>query len=134
MVLGAIVVCEIVFWVFLAAGMAARYVLRRPRLGLALLLGSPIVDLALLALTAVDLHRGGAATQVHALAATYLGATVGFGSASWSGPIAGLPTASRAERHRRRLLAPGSSGWRTSGVGSVARGSPGWSLAPSCLP
>lgn len=75
----AILICEVAFWGFLVAGLIARYPLRRPRLGLALLLGSPAADLALLALTAVDLHRGAVATQVHALATLYLGFTVAFG-------------------------------------------------------
>lgn len=79
MVVYGIVFCELAFWVFLGGGLIARYLLRRPRLGMALLLGSPAADLALLVLTAVDLHRGAAATQAHALAALYLGFTVAFG-------------------------------------------------------
>lgn len=79
MLIGAIVVCEVAFWVLLVGGLFARYLLRRPRLGLALVLASPAVDLGLLALTAVDLHRGAVATQVHALAAVYLGFSVAFG-------------------------------------------------------
>jgi hypothetical protein len=75
----AIGACEVAFWVFLVAGLGARYVLRRPRLGLVLLLGAPAADAALLALTAADLHRGAPATQAHALAAVYLGFSVAFG-------------------------------------------------------
>jgi hypothetical protein len=48
-------------------------------LGLALLVGSPAADLVLLALTAIDLSRGAAPTQAHALAAVYLGFSVAFG-------------------------------------------------------
>ncbi|MGH8776269.1 MAG: hypothetical protein ACRDWI_14275 [Jiangellaceae bacterium] len=79
MIVAAILVSEVAFWVFLAAGLAARYVARRPILGLVLLLGSPVADVALLTLTAVDLHRGAAPTQAHALAAAYIGFTVAFG-------------------------------------------------------
>ena len=79
MILAAIVVCEIAFWVFLVAGLLARYVLRRRGLGAALLLASPFVDLALLVLIAVDLHRGADPTQAHAMAAAYIGVTVAWG-------------------------------------------------------
>ncbi len=86
MVATAIVATEVAFWVFLLAGLAARYVLRRPRLGLVLLLGSPAADLALLALVAGDLQRGAAPSHAHALAAAYLGFTVAFGHdlVSWA--------------------------------------------------
>jgi hypothetical protein len=79
MIAAAILVCEVTFWVFLAGGLVARYVLRRPTLGMVLLLGSPAADLALLMFTAVDLSRGASPTTTHALAAAYLGATVAFG-------------------------------------------------------
>jgi hypothetical protein len=75
----AIAACEVAFWVFLAAGLTARYLLRMPRLGLALLVGSPVTDLVLLVLTAIDLNRGATATQAHALAAVYLGFSLAFG-------------------------------------------------------
>lgn len=112
MVLGAIVVCEVAFWVFLAAGLTARYVLRRPALGLALLLGSPLADLALLALTAVDLRQGAIATQAHALAALYLGFTVAFGHATvawadrwFSYRFAGGPRPAKPRRTGRERVA-----------------------------
>jgi hypothetical protein len=38
-----------------------RYLLRRPRLGMALLVATPLIDLALLAATTIDLRRGGEA-------------------------------------------------------------------------
>jgi hypothetical protein len=75
----AIVACEIGFWVVLGAGLVARYVLRRPRLGGWLLVGVPVVDLVLLVLTVLDLRRGGAAELAHGLAAVYLGFSVAFG-------------------------------------------------------
>jgi hypothetical protein len=75
----AIAIAEAAFWVFLVAGLAVRYLARRPRLGGLLLLGSPLADLMLLVFTGIDLHRGGTPTQAHALAAVYLGASVGFG-------------------------------------------------------
>jgi hypothetical protein len=74
-----IVACELGFWLVLAAGLTARYVLRRPRLGAALLMGVPLVDLVLLVASVVDLRGGGTASLGHALAGVYLGVTVAFG-------------------------------------------------------
>lgn len=74
-----IIACEIGFWLLLAAGLLVRYVLRRPRLGAALLLCVPLVDVVLLAATTVDLARGATAEFGHGLAAVYLGFSVVFG-------------------------------------------------------
>lgn len=74
-----IVVCEIGFWIVLTAGLAVRYGLRRRRLSLVLLLLSPLLDLVLLVVTAVDLMDGGRAGTVHGLAAGYLAGTVVWG-------------------------------------------------------
>jgi hypothetical protein len=79
MILAAIVVCEVGFWVLLAAGLLARYLLHRPRLGGVLLVCVPLVDLALLAFTVVDLSAGATAQFAHGLAAVYLGFSVAFG-------------------------------------------------------
>ncbi|MDO3701815.1 hypothetical protein Q3W71_08995 [Micromonospora sp. C28SCA-DRY-2] len=79
MLVAVIVACEIGFWVVLGAGLLARYPLRRPRLGAALLVCVPLVDLVLLAATAVDLRRGATADVTHGLAAAYLGFSVAFG-------------------------------------------------------
>jgi hypothetical protein len=77
----AILACEVGFWLVLAAGLVVRYALRRPRLGGALLVGVPLVDLALLVLTVVDLRRGSPVEAAHGLAAAYLGFSVVFGHA-----------------------------------------------------
>jgi hypothetical protein len=74
-----IAVCEVLFWAVLLAGLTARYVLRRRRLGAALLLAAPFVDLILLTASALDLRAGGTATFAHSLAAVYIGVSVGFG-------------------------------------------------------
>jgi hypothetical protein len=79
MIVAAIVAAEAAFWMFLVGGLASRYVLRRPRLGMALLLGSPVADVVLLTLTAVDVSSGSAPTQAHALAAMYIGFSAAFG-------------------------------------------------------
>jgi hypothetical protein len=74
-----IVAAEIAFWLTLLAGLVTRYVLGRPRLGMALLVASPLIDLALLAATTIDLRRGGEAELPHSLAAVYIGVSVAWG-------------------------------------------------------
>ncbi|WP_208012475.1 hypothetical protein [Cellulomonas shaoxiangyii] len=77
---GALVVaCEIAFWVFLAAAVAARYVLGRRRLSTVLLLCEPAIEVVLLVATVGDLVSGSEPTWTHGLAAVYLGYTVAFG-------------------------------------------------------
>ena len=79
MLVAVIVTCEVLFWVLVLCGLTARYLLRRPRLGAALLVGAPLVDLVLLAATVADLRTGGTAGTAHALAAVYIGVSIGFG-------------------------------------------------------
>ena len=79
MIAAAIIAAEVAFWLMLLGGLVARYGLGRPRLGAALLIGVPLVDVALLGITAVDLARGAEADWSHGLAALYLGASVAFG-------------------------------------------------------
>jgi hypothetical protein len=81
-----IVGCEISFWAVLVLGLAARYLLRRKRLGSILLLALPVLDLALLGFTAVDLGSGTPASFAHGLAAAYVGYTIAFGgiAVSWA--------------------------------------------------
>ncbi|RKT55933.1 hypothetical protein [Saccharothrix australiensis] len=74
-----IVACEIGFWVVLGAGLLARYVLRLPKVGTALLVCTPLVDVVLLVATVFDLRSGGEAKTAHGLAAIYLGVSVAFG-------------------------------------------------------
>jgi len=75
-----IVGCEAAFWLVLALALAARYLLRRENLSRALLFSLPVVDLFLLAFTALDLRAGTPATFAHGLATAYVGFTVAFGS------------------------------------------------------
>lgn len=79
MLLAAIIVCEVAFWVAILAGLSARYLLRRPRLGAAFLIAAPLIDVVLLSLVAVDLLSGGTATWHHGLAALYIGVSVAYG-------------------------------------------------------
>ncbi|HIZ36972.1 MAG TPA: hypothetical protein H9815_14460 [Candidatus Ruania gallistercoris] len=76
---GGIIASEVLFWVLLFGGLAARYLLRAPRLSTVLLLGVPLADLVLVTLTLVDLAGGSQPGNVHGLAAIYLGVSVAFG-------------------------------------------------------
>ncbi|MEU3604845.1 hypothetical protein AB0E83_05230 [Streptomyces sp. NPDC035033] len=79
MIVTMIVVCEVGFWVLLAAGLTARYLLRMPRLGAALLLCEPLLEVLLLVVSAIDLKNGAEPSWRHGLAAIYIGYTVGHG-------------------------------------------------------
>ena len=108
MPLALIIACEVGFWVVLTAGLAARYVFRRPDLGAALLACVPLVDLGLLIAATVDLTRGATAEWSHGLAAAYIGFSVAFGPAmvSWADErfahsFAGAPLRPRPPRRGR---------------------------------
>ncbi|MFF2727011.1 hypothetical protein ACFVS9_03790 [Streptomyces sp. NPDC058008] len=79
MIVTLIVLCEAGFWVLLAAGLALRYVAGKPRLGAAVLLCEPLLEVVLLVVTAVDLRNGAEPGLRHGLAAVYIGFTVGLG-------------------------------------------------------
>ena len=116
MIAAFIIAAEIGFWMLLLSGLAVRYLLRRPRLGAALLLATPLVDVALLAATVVDLRNGATASIAHALAAVYIGVSVAYGHSlvRWAdvrfahrfaggsppapGPRSGRPHAARERR------------------------------------
>lgn len=82
----AIVACEAGFWLLVAVGLAVRYYRgagevtpareRRSSLVLALV---PLLDLALVVVVALDVHRGAEIGFAHRLAGVYLGVTVAFG-------------------------------------------------------
>jgi hypothetical protein len=74
-----IIGCEAAFWVVLAAALAIRYLLQRPRLSRIFLWALPAVDLLLLIFTALDLRSGTVATFAHGLATAYVGFTLAFG-------------------------------------------------------
>ncbi|CAH0243698.1 hypothetical protein SRABI76_03066 [Microbacterium oxydans] len=79
MILLAILACEIGFWVAVIGGLCVRYLAGMPRLGAALLVAAPVIDLVLLALVAADLLGGGTASWHHGLAALYIGISVAYG-------------------------------------------------------
>ena len=74
-----IILAEIAFWVVISAGLISRYIWKRQRLSIVLLALTPVIDLALLMLTAIDLRNGQAASVVHGIAAIYIGVSVAYG-------------------------------------------------------
>jgi hypothetical protein len=113
-----IVICEVLFWAVLVAGLATRYLLRRRRLGGALLACAPLVDVVLLVATALDLRGGGTATVAHSLAAVYIGVSVGFGhrmvrwaDVRFAHRYAGGPPPEPKPRHGAAHAAYERAGW-----------------------
>ncbi|MDU0478488.1 hypothetical protein QVA66_04440 [Staphylococcus chromogenes] len=74
-----IIACEIGFWVILLLGLALRYVARRPRFGALFLIATPLIDIALLVCTVIDLRNGHTPHWSHSMAAFYLGFSIVFG-------------------------------------------------------
>lgn len=75
-----IIGCEIGFWVLLTLGLTLRYLIHARRASNIALLSVPLVDVALLVVTVIDLRSSETvATWQHGLAAAYLGYTVAFG-------------------------------------------------------
>ncbi len=86
MVVTAILVCEVLFWVLLLGGLGARYLLGLRRLSTLLLLMVPVLDAVLLLVVAWHLGSGGRADAGHGIGALYLGFTVAYGHSvvSWA--------------------------------------------------
>jgi hypothetical protein len=124
----------------LLSGLVARYGLGRPRIGMALLVATPFVDLALLAVTTIDLRRGGEAALPHALAAVYIGVSVAWGQRiiGWADarfahrfaggpapervPRTGLAHAARERREWLRHLVAWAAGTALLGLGVLVVG------------
>lgn len=123
-IVGLIVACEVAFWVLLAAGLAFRYVFRMPRLGLALLLCEPLLEVVLFAVTAIDLKNGAEPDWRHGLAAVYIGFTVGLGHSTvrWADAriahrFAGGPPPARPPKYGR---ARAVHEWKVAGRWTLA--------------
>ncbi|MGW1075221.1 hypothetical protein [Streptomyces sp. NPDC002537] len=119
MIVTLILVCEVGFWVLLAGGLSLRYLARKPRAGVAVLLLEPVLELVLLIATAVDLRNGAQADWKHGLAAVYLGFSVGLGHSTirWADQrfahrfAGGPPPVKRPEYGRARTVHE----WRAAG-------------------
>jgi hypothetical protein len=148
-VLPLIVACEIAFWILLLLGLTARYVLRARKMSTVLLICVPLVDVLLLAASALDLRAGAEATGAHGIAAIYLRVSLAFGGQMdrWADQrfahrFAGGPSPTRPPKagrehaaHERRqwlrhLLAYAigvlTMGFFTLLVGDVPRITPAW--------
>jgi hypothetical protein len=132
MLIFVIVAAEIGFWVLLAAGLATRYALARPRLGAALLASVPLVDLILLVATVIDLSRGGTANFTHGLAAAYIGVSIAFGHSMirwadqrWAHRFAGGPPPWRPPQDGRERV---RYEWREFGKAAIA-----WAISSGLL-
>jgi hypothetical protein len=79
MLVAVILGMEITFWVLIAAGLVARYLLGWRRTGAVLLALSPAVDLVILTASVYDLRHGATAGIPHVLSAIYLGVSVAWG-------------------------------------------------------
>ncbi|MEC4016716.1 hypothetical protein [Streptomyces sp. H27-D2] len=79
MIVTMIIVCEVGFWVLLVGGLSARYPLKMPRTGAAVLMCEPLLELLLLIVTAIDLKNGATADHKHGLAAVYIGFSLAYG-------------------------------------------------------
>lgn len=75
----ALIAAEVLFWVVVIAGLVARYGFRRQRASTVILLGVPLIVVALVVLTGIDLAGGSTPDLSHALAAVYLGFTLAYG-------------------------------------------------------
>ncbi|MEU5714278.1 hypothetical protein AB0G71_00545 [Streptomyces sp. NPDC020403] len=119
MIVTLIILCEVGFWVLLAAGLTLRYAARRPGLGAAVLLCEPVLEVVLLVVAAVDLKNGAAPDWKHGLAAVYIGFTVGLGPSTirWvdarvAHRFAGGPAPVKPPRYG---MARAAHEWRTAG-------------------
>ncbi|WP_018535377.1 MULTISPECIES: hypothetical protein [unclassified Streptomyces] len=74
-----VVICEVAFWVLLAAGLALRYGAKMPRASVAVLLCEPLLEVLLLVVTAIDLKNGAEPDWKHGLAAVYIGYSIALG-------------------------------------------------------
>ncbi|MFJ8860174.1 hypothetical protein ACIRD8_17260 [Streptomyces sp. NPDC102451] len=124
MIVILIVLCEVGFWVLLATGLALRYVAKKPRLGAAVLLCEPLLEVVLLVVTAVDLKNGAEPDWKHGLAAVYIGFTVGLGHSTirWvdarvAHRFAGGPPPVRPPKYG---MARAAHEWRTAARWTVA--------------
>ncbi len=74
-----IIAAEIAFWVAILAGLISRYVFKLEKLSILFFLLTPLIDLALILLTTIDLQNGAIATTAHGIAAIYIGVSLAYG-------------------------------------------------------
>ncbi|MGW7061323.1 hypothetical protein ACWGHM_22705 [Streptomyces sp. NPDC054904] len=129
MIVALIIACEVGFWVLLAAGLGLRYLAKMPRLGAAVLLCEPLLELVLLVVTTLDLKNGATPDWKHGVAALYLGYTVAYGhyTVKWldghaAYRLAGGPKPAGAGHGRARAVHEWKLWVRTVVAAAVAMG------------
>ncbi|WP_285398269.1 hypothetical protein [Lysinibacillus sp. fls2-241-R2A-57] len=74
-----IITAEIAFWIVIILGLICRYVLKMPKLSILFFALTPVIDLLLVILTAMDLKAGTPASISHGIAAIYIGVSIAYG-------------------------------------------------------
>ncbi|MGA5564587.1 hypothetical protein ACPCUV_25945 [Streptomyces platensis] len=106
------------FWIFLAGGLAARYAAGLRTLGGCLLLCVPLIDVVLLGATVLSIRDGDAPTVWHGLSAAYLGITVVYGhrtvrwaDAKFARRFSGAAAPPRRQLHGRAAVVDAWKSW-----------------------
>ncbi|MGE7922473.1 hypothetical protein ACQKND_04730 [Viridibacillus arvi] len=79
MIIYFIIGAEIAFWLLIIAGLVLRYILKLRRVSIWVLAATPLIDLVLIVLTALDLKNGATANAFHGLSAIYIGVSIAYG-------------------------------------------------------
>ncbi|QDP99141.1 hypothetical protein FOH38_00470 [Lysinibacillus fusiformis] len=81
-----IISAEIAFWIVIIVGLICRYVFKKPKLSIFFFALTPVIDLLLVLLTAMDLKAGTPASTAHGIAAIYIGVSIAYGKTmiSWA--------------------------------------------------
>ncbi|MFJ7662673.1 hypothetical protein ACIQXW_09745 [Lysinibacillus sp. NPDC097162] len=74
-----IITAEIAFWIVILIGLVCRYRFKKPKLSIIFFALTPVIDLLLVLLTAMDLRAGTPASISHGIAAVYIGVSIAYG-------------------------------------------------------
>lgn len=74
-----IIAAEIAFWIVILIALVCRYRFNKPKLSIFFFALTPVIDLLLILLTAMDLKAGTPASASHGIAAIYIGVSIAYG-------------------------------------------------------
>ncbi|TKI70554.1 hypothetical protein FC756_07840 [Lysinibacillus mangiferihumi] len=74
-----IIAAEIAFWIVILIALVCRYRFNKPKLSIFFFALTPVIDLLLILLTALDLKAGTPASASHGIAAIYIGVSIAYG-------------------------------------------------------
>lgn len=74
-----IIAAEIAFWIVILIALVCRYRFNKPKLSIFFFTLTPVIDLLLILLTAMDLKAGTPASASHGIAAIYIGVSIAYG-------------------------------------------------------